>query len=319
MLAIARVQMFSLVLFPALVSLLRAEHRQPSARIWLALPLLALWSNLHGAALAGMAVLYGYLALSRFRSQRLTALGVAAGALVALCVTPAGLDTVSYYHGLLTNVAAQQGVGQWAPLGQSPFDLVMVAIILVLAARLRHRVPALWEIVVLVGLAVLTVKAARDGVWLLFFLAAPAARASGSAERSDRLVPALLVLGLLLVVVDVVKSPQPSGASHRLVERTIAIAGETPVLADGLPSEQIAMGGGRIWAGNPLDAFSHRVQIEYVDFIQGRRDGEAALSAPGVRYVLVTRGSSAAKLTARDRGYTPVASDRTAVLYGRRR
>lgn len=318
MLAIARVQMFSLVLFPALVSLLRAEHRRPSARIWLSLPLLALWSNLHGAALAGLAVLYAYLALSRLRVQRLTALGVALGALVALCVTPAGIDTVSYYHGLLTNVAAQEGVGQWAPLGQSPFDLVMVAVILLLGVRLRRRLPALWEIAVLVGLAVLTVKAARDGVWLLFFLVAPAAQAAGAPKRSDRLVPALLVLGLLLVVVDVVKAPQPSGASHRLVQRAIVAAGGSPVLADGLPSEQIVLGGGRIWAGNPLDAFTHRVQTEYVDFVAGKRGGQAALSAPGVTYVLVTRGSSADKLTAHDRHYTMIAADETGVLYARR-
>ena len=41
-LGVARVQLFSLALFPILIGLLRAEARRPSRRIWLALPLLAL-------------------------------------------------------------------------------------------------------------------------------------------------------------------------------------------------------------------------------------------------------------------------------------
>jgi putative effector of murein hydrolase LrgA (UPF0299 family) len=315
-LAVARVQMFSLVLFPALLALLRAEERRPSTRIWLALPLLALWSNLHGAALVGLAVLYAYLALSRFRRQRLQAIGVALGALVALCVTPAGISTISYYHGLLTNVAAQQGVGQWAPLGASPFDWVTVAVVVALMFRLRRRLPRLWEIAAMIGLAALTVKAARDGVWLLFMLVAPAAWDGRERGRWGGLAPGLAVFGLLLIVMDLAKAPHPSGVSQRMVSQAIEMAHGTPVLADGLPAEQVALAGGRVWAGNPLDAFSHRVQTEYVDFIQGTAGGRAALSAQGVRYALVTRGSAAASLTAHDRRYTEVASDATAVLYG---
>jgi len=55
-LLIIRSQLFSLLFFPALVALLRNEAREPSARVWLLLPLLALWSNLHGAVLVGLAV-----------------------------------------------------------------------------------------------------------------------------------------------------------------------------------------------------------------------------------------------------------------------
>lgn len=324
-LAIVRVQMFSLVLFPGLVALLRAEARRPSTRIWWALPLLALWSNLHGAALSGLAVLWAYVLLSRIRVDRLTSIGILAGSVLAMCVTPAGIGTLTYYHGLLTNVAAARGVGQWAPLGQSPFDWVMVAVLLLLAIRLRRQMPRLWETAVLVGLAVLTIKAARDGVWLLFFLVAPASRArasSGGASGArasspgwDRLAPALLVLGLVLLAFDLARPPHPSGASQQMVARAVQLSGGSPILADGLPAEQVAMVGGRVWAGNPLDAFSRRVQTEYVDFLQGVLDGRAALAAPGVRYVLVTRGSAADSLAGRDPAYSIVASDGTAVLY----
>lgn len=322
-LAIARVQMFSLILFPALVALLRADERRPSARIWLALPLLALWSNLHGAALSGLAVLWAYLIFSRARQSRITAFAVALTSLVAVCVTPAGLSTISYYQGLLTNVAAQRGVGQWAPLGSSPFDWVMLLITVLLIARLRRCRPRLWEIVVMVGLAALTVKAARDGIWLLFFLVAPASlavrpRPQNKPNRAPQpLAAALLLLGLILVVADLVKAPHPSGASTAMVKRAVQLAHGSPVLADGLPAEQLALAGGRIWSGNPLDAFSRRIQSEYVDFLTGSSQGRAALGTPAVRFVLVTRGSAADTLVARDSAYRRVASDSSSVLYAR--
>jgi hypothetical protein len=62
-----RAQLFSLVLLPALVSLLRSDERSPSRRIWLLVPLLALWSNLHGVALVGLGLALLYLLASRVR------------------------------------------------------------------------------------------------------------------------------------------------------------------------------------------------------------------------------------------------------------
>ncbi len=317
-LAVARVQLFSLVLFPVLVALLRSDARRPSHRIWWALPLLALWSNLHGAALSGLAVLYAYLALYRFRHGRLTAIAIAVGALVALCVTPAGIRTVDYYHGLLTNVAAARGAGQWAPLGTGLFDLVLIACVLLLAVRLRHRRPALWELAVMLGLAVLTVKAARDGVWLLLFMVAPASHTPGSKRDWNGLIPLALVLGVVLVIFAVVHQPPRSGASQRMLARAVTLSHGGPILADGLPAEQVALAGGRVWAGNPLDAFSQTVQTEYVDWLTGSAAGRRALEVPGVRVVLVSPGTPEARLTATQPGYRYLTGDSTAAIYVRR-
>src|SRR5207247_8494554 len=60
-----RGQLFSLMLFPLVLTLLRAEARAPSRRVWLLVPLVALWSNLHGAVLVGLAVAAAYLLLDR--------------------------------------------------------------------------------------------------------------------------------------------------------------------------------------------------------------------------------------------------------------
>ena len=65
-----RGQLFSLPLFAACALLLRAETREPSRRIWLLVPLLALWGNLHGAVLTGAAVAGAYLSSSAGASAR---------------------------------------------------------------------------------------------------------------------------------------------------------------------------------------------------------------------------------------------------------
>ena len=86
---IVRAQLFSLPLFALAVLLLRSEARAPSRRIWLLVPLVALWSNLHGAVLTGLAVASVYLVLDAVRRQPLVALGVLAASWRALLVTPA--------------------------------------------------------------------------------------------------------------------------------------------------------------------------------------------------------------------------------------
>jgi hypothetical protein len=316
-LAIARVQMFSLILFPALVVLLRTETRGPSSRIWLAVPLLALWSNLHGAALLGAGTLLVYLVFSRARRRPVESLAVGAASIVALCLTPAGLHTVGYYAGVLTNLAAQRGEGMWGPLSLSaPLDVVTAVVGVWLAHRAwRARMPR-WEVAMAVVLVILTVKADRDGVWLLFFLAAPAARAMAPERFLRGLAPLAAALGIAILAFSLVRGPVATGASRSLVSRALAVAHGSPVLADGDIDEQVALAGGRIWAGNPIDAFSHSVQASYLDWVAGARSGASAL-APAVRVVVVTRGTRTQTLMAAMPDFVATGSDRTAILYER--
>ncbi len=209
-LSIVRVQLFSLLLFPALVALLRSQSRTPSRRIWLAVPLLTLWSNLHGAALLGLGVLFAYLLLERARRQPALAAAVAGASAAAMCLTPALARTVEYYHGVLTNEAAQRGAGMWGALSfTSPLDLVLVLAAIVLLARAWKARTARWEWCVLAVLALLTVRADRNGIWLLFFAAVPAARALAPTRSLRALVPALAVASVLALVFAVVSRADP--------------------------------------------------------------------------------------------------------------
>jgi hypothetical protein len=315
--AIVRVQLFSLALFPVLVALLRSEARHPSSRIWLVVPLLALWSNLHGAVLIGFAVTCCYLAFSRFRVEPRIALLVAGAATVALSLTPALTETFSYYHHALTNAGVQRGFGLWARLSLTqPFDVVLVLAAVALALGLRRARPPAWELVAIAALAVATIYGSRDGIWLLFFLVACGARAIRFKRRWNRLAAPMLVVALVIIVASVASGPIVSGASRAVVARAIRLAHGTAVLASDTQAEQVALAGGRVWVSNPLEAFSHRIQSAYLDWLQGLPSGRAAItSAVGV--ILVDRGSGSARLMAGTRGFIPTFRNGTTILYAR--
>jgi hypothetical protein len=314
-LAIARVQLFSLALFPVVVALLRSEQRRPSRRIWLVVAVLALWANLHGAALVGLLVTYVYLMLSRFREEPRTAVAVAIAATLALCLTPALADTVSYYYGVLTNVAAQRGAEQWAPLSlTSAFNDLAILAAAVLAWYASRTRPRLWEVVVIVVLAVLAVRTSRSAVWLLFFLVAPAASSIRPRQPVGRLVAPTIAIALVAIVFAVVRGPISTSAQQPLIPRAVGLAHGTPILAPDFLAERVALDGGRVWLSNPLDAFSHHDQAIYLDWMEGRRQGDGAL-APSVRVVLVKRGTATASRLAARRDFVLRASDRTTLLY----
>jgi X-X-X-Leu-X-X-Gly heptad repeat protein len=316
-LAIVRVQLFSLALFPVLVAILRAQTRASSRAIWWVVPLLALWSNLHGVALLGLGLVLAYLLLERGRGQPRLAIAVGGASIAALFLTPALGHTFNYYDGVVTNLAAQRGQGMWGPLSlSSPLDLMLLVTALLLGARMWRARARLWEWSVVAALGLLTIHASRDGVWLLFFLVAPAARALAPERSLRTLMPIAAVASVLTIGFAVVRGPVSAGASNRLVDGAVALAQGSPVLADGSIDEQIALAGGRIWAGNPIDAFSHPVQAAYLDWVAGDASGANAV-VPAVKVVLVGRGTQTQTLMARMPAFAAVGGDRTTAIYER--
>lgn len=315
-LVVMRSQLFSLFLFPAVLALLRSEKRKPSGHVWLLVPLFALWSNLHGAVLVGFAVGAAYLLLDRGLGEPFLAAAVLGGSAIALCATPALEHTPEYYLGVLHNEAARRGEQLWAPLSlSSGFDLLLLtAAIPLVVLALRAR-PALWEMAALAGLAILTVRTGRSGVWLLFFTAAPAARPLRlGPSRALRLGAAALVLTTVIALFGVARGPLSTGATKPLLDEALQRADGTPILAEGVLSEQVALAGGRVWMSNPLDAFSHHDQRLYLDWLDARPDGDAALQQVP-RVVLVRRDSETAHRLRRSGSVRPVASDARAILY----
>jgi hypothetical protein len=277
-LLVARAQLLSLVPFVLLLGLLRHQQDRPSRAIWWVIPLLALWSNLHGAVLVGVAVVGCHLVFSRLRTSPVTAVAVGAAALAATCLNPGLMQAPRYYLGVFSGAATTDPSGMWGPLNVSnPFDLLLLLAVIVLGGlALRRRLP-LWENVAALGLAVATVGAARHGIWLLLFLAVPAAgdvrrvaeplRGSVVSWASSAV---LLVVALLLcVAVPLVLRAPAFGSSDAEAARIVEATRGKVVLAPEPLAEALAASGAKVWVSNPLDAFTPEDQKAYLGFLRG--------------------------------------------------
>lgn len=277
--AVVRLQTFSLIFFALTLLLVREQHRNPGRVMWWAPVLVAVWGNLHGSVLLGVCVIGAYLVFSRLprRPGETVALGLLT--LAGLFATPATWRTADYYVGVLQNEAAAQGEGLWAaPAIGEPFDLMMIVAAVVLGGlALRRKLP-LWEYVVLAGLTIATIIAARNGIWLLLFLAAPSAvgRLRPNSEPvalgmpPTRAVAAVLALLLATVGVLVYRSRAMSEDSDVLAAEVTRAAPGRVVLAPEPAVESLAVHGVRVWLSNPIDAFSKDDQRAYLDFMSGR-------------------------------------------------
>lgn len=316
---IVRAQIFSLPLFALAVLLLRSEARARSWRIWLLVPLVALWSNLHGAVLTGLAVASVYLLVDRLRHDRWVALGALIASWGALFVTPALARTGEYYLGVIQSEPAASGFGLWAPLSlRNPIDVVFVAAalpLLWLAVRARPRA---WELVSLVLLIGATVHVGRNSVWLVLFVAAPAAcglRIRRGA-RAQRLVLACAwVVPIVLFATALTRAPVQTVAGEALRAEASRLAGGQPILADSEDAERLALDGRRVWIANPIDAFTRADQRTYLAWLQGHSSGDAVLRTHDV--VLVQLDSKAQQRLARNTAFREVGRDDVAVLYRR--
>ena len=115
---VVRLPSLSLVPWALAVTLMRRQYDRPSRGIWWR-PLFIVWGNLHGAVLVGLAVLGVFLIAAPHVGSLQRRGGVAAGCLLSLVVTSAGMETPVYYVRVLNNEAAARGaavVGTAQPL-----------------------------------------------------------------------------------------------------------------------------------------------------------------------------------------------------------
>jgi hypothetical protein len=314
--AVANVSLFSVALFPLLLGLLERESDVPTDRVWLVVPLLAAWGNLHGAVLVGWALLVCYLVFRRGRQRPLGSVALLVTATLALFANPALWHTLRYYRGVFENEAARQRVGLWTPLGTSAFHLLAVAVfavLLLLALRDRHRI-RLWELIAIVGLAGATVQVVRNAVWLLLVAAYPASRTLLRPGPRPRLLADAAAAIAVGVIAALARTPRDPGS--RVLAGLAARSGRV-VLAEPVLAQQVAVAGGRVWMTNPIDAFHRADQRQYVAWFSGRPGGAGALRNAGL--VLVRTGSDAGRLASKDRRVVLLSERDAAALYRVRR
>ena len=116
-----RPQSFAYPLFVAVLWLLVDELRRPSRRIYLVLPLLVLWANLHGSVVVGAAIVSAFAVseiVASLRSQPRT-VHVRSLVLLAapwLCVLASPYATsLPHYYRLIFSSGFARYVTEWAP------------------------------------------------------------------------------------------------------------------------------------------------------------------------------------------------------------
>jgi hypothetical protein len=213
----ARAQSLALVLFVALVWLLISDARSPSRRVFLVLPLLALWANVHGTALTGalLVVLWGAtFALERRKrpwrtwAPRATALCLAPVA--CLFASPYATSLPGYYHLMLTNSGLREYIVEWRPTAPSLQTAPFFALAILgawLVGRCGSRLVR-YEKVVLVVTLLMGLQTIRSVIW--FTLAA---------------------LMLLPTVLDGVLPVNTSAARYRLLNLTLVAVSLAGVVA----------------------------------------------------------------------------------------
>lgn len=284
--ALVRLQTYSLPLFAGMLVLVVRQSRHPDRGIWLAPLLVLLWGNLHGAALLGVCVLGAYLLLDRLRLRPRETVAVGLASLLALLVTPQGVDTVTYYAEVFGNAAADRGEGLWArPDVTQPFDVLLLLAAAVMTGLVLQRRRQVWEYVAVGGLVLATASSARHGVWLLCLLFVLAARRPEAVRPAVPRAPMLVLVSLTAVIavpLVLVRGDAVASADPAVVEAVAQEAGDAVVLAPAPLVESLAVAGVTIWAGNPLDAFDRPVQEAYLDFLAGRSGMGEAIDGSGV-------------------------------------
>ena len=166
-----RAQMLALPLYTSLLWLLASQARQPTRRVWLVLPLLVVWANVHGSVALGalLVVLLGGYELVRSRGRswaRSIALVVLAP--IAALATPYGpVATARYYHLLLVDPPFAGRVTEWrwaAPATNTMFFYLLAALAVVLVWLGRRRLSP-FDVAVLALTFAGGVNAIRGIVW----------------------------------------------------------------------------------------------------------------------------------------------------------
>jgi hypothetical protein len=203
-----RSQAFAMPLFAALVWLLARDERKADRRIWLVLPLLVLWANVHGSVLLAstLVLVRCVIALGvALRARDLPAvrrpLALALGALLAPFASPYGFGLIDYYSSTVTSSSFHTLVAEWAgtTFRGTPAFFVVAAIVIVCVVRPEVRL-GLFDSLCLVVLTLAGLDTARNVVWLplaaVILLPPALARWSPEPATRSRLRPMLAVVAL---------------------------------------------------------------------------------------------------------------------------
>jgi hypothetical protein len=220
--AIMRPQSFAFPLFVAVLWFLLDDLRSPSRRVYLVLPLLVLWANLHGSVVVGAALVSAFAVCEivtslwkRPHSVRPRSVVLLVTPWLCILASPYATSLPHYYREIFSSGFGSY-VTEWAPttltLLNAPGYLLMLGGFW-LIGRCGARTTA-FEKLAFVGLTVLAFDAVRNMVWLALFalvilprlmdtLRAPAVE----PKRINRLLAMAMLAGVAVATIGVAFEP----------------------------------------------------------------------------------------------------------------
>jgi hypothetical protein len=212
----ARAQSLALLLFVLLVALLIRDAHSPSRRVFLVLPLLVLWANIHGTALTGavLVALWGVTHAIQCRKRPLAEWAPRAAALVlaplaCLFASPYAASLPHYYETILFNSGFREFVTEWSPTAASmqtaPFYLLAFLTVWLIGRHKARLLP--FEKVLLAATLLIGLQTIRGVIWftLAALMLVPVAldgvlKPNTRAMRFDLLNRTLIALSLVGVI-----------------------------------------------------------------------------------------------------------------------
>jgi len=165
-----RPQSFAFPLFAATLWLVLADARQPSRRVFATLPLLVLWTNLHGSVVLGAMLVSLAGLVGMVQQGRPSGRGVALLLAPWACVfaSPYAPHLPTYYEKILVGGDFKQFVTEWAPTTLTPGTAAVYLLALGglwLLGRAGRRAPLLDQLAFALT-AVLAFEAVRNTAWI---------------------------------------------------------------------------------------------------------------------------------------------------------
>lgn len=216
--SVMRPQSFAFPLFVATLWLLLTDARQPSRRVFLTLPLLALWANLHGSVLlgAGLVSLAGIVAMGQQRRPSGRGMALLLAPWACVLVSPYALHLPEYYDKILSGGDFKQFVTEWAPTTLSPTTAPVYLLVLGglwLLGRTYRGLPLLDQLA-FVAVAITSFQAIRNIAWIALVAVAVLPqlldRLRQPAEeprRLNRILSVTILASLLISLAGVLAKP----------------------------------------------------------------------------------------------------------------
>jgi hypothetical protein len=168
--SVLRPQSFAFPLFAAVLWLVLADARQPSRRVFLTLPLLVLWTNLHGSVVLGamLVSLDGLVGMVQKRRPSGRGLALLLAPWACVFASPYGPHLPTYYEKILVGGDFKQFVTEWRPTtltAQTAAVYLLVLGGLWLLGRAGRGAPLLDQLAFVLA-SVLAFEAVRNTAWI---------------------------------------------------------------------------------------------------------------------------------------------------------